>query len=69
MTLLVTTYVSYSDKVIVGYMFQTNDIKPGTVDESILKKYIFYPSEGFENIKPGSINEVIFNKIINDYNL
>src|SRR5208337_132878 len=69
MTLLVTTYASRSDKIIVGYMFQTDDIKPGTVDDKILDKYVYYPSECNEIIKPGTINEAILNKIIKDYNI
>jgi hypothetical protein len=68
-SLLSITYVSRSDQVLGGWIFQTDEIKPGTLDEKVLKKYVYNPSGFNMNIKPGTIYEVIFNKLIKDYNI
>ncbi len=68
-SLLSITYVSGSDQILGGWIFQTDEIKPGTLDEKVLKKYAYNPSGFNMNIKPGTIYEAIFNKLIKDYNI
>ncbi len=68
-SLLSITYVSRSDQVLGGWIFQTDEIKPGALDEKVLNKYVYNPSGFNMDIKPGTIYETIFNKLIKDYNI